>query len=113
MSRTDIREALDIAHRVIDTWGDENPPIVVLARALVALSSDAGDGSARNAALEEAAKVADDMRENRLRVESKQGAYAAYFIAERIRALKQVGASTVLPEGAQAPEHPTHPNGKG
>ena len=41
-------DAREIAQRVIDTWGDGNPPIVVLARAL--LSSP----DARREALEEA-----------------------------------------------------------
>lgn len=47
-------DARELAQRVIDTWGDGNPPIVVLARAL--LSSP----DARREALEEAAKVADE-----------------------------------------------------
>lgn len=44
----------ELAQRVIDTWGDGNPPIVVLARAL--LSSPSVE-SVRREALEEAAAI--------------------------------------------------------
>jgi len=40
-------EALELAKRVIDTWGDGNPPIVQLARAL--LSSAKAEAEMREA----------------------------------------------------------------
>jgi hypothetical protein len=43
-------EALDLAQRAIDTWGDGNPPIVQLARAL--LSAVKAEGEMRGALIE-------------------------------------------------------------
>lgn len=31
---------LDLARRVVETWGDGNPPIVVLARALISAAAE-------------------------------------------------------------------------
>lgn len=44
-----------LAQRVVDTWGEGNPPIVVLARALLSTSS------AVRGMRDRAAKVADDL----------------------------------------------------
>lgn len=68
-------EARALARQVIDTWGDGNPPIVVLARALLATPPPPQSGWRE--AIEAAARVADSW-----------GSYAtARDIAERIRAL--------------------------